>query len=57
MEKVPERIAAALRLPEDVTGGVDVVIPGHGAIGGADQVPARIAQDRAYVQAPRVGDT
>ena len=56
VEKVPERIAAALRLLEDVTGGVDVVIPGHGAIGAADQVSARIAQDRAYVQALRDGD-
>ena len=52
-----EDYLSALRLLEDVTGDVDVVIPGHGAIGGADQVPARIAQDRAYVQAPRVGDT
>jgi glyoxylase-like metal-dependent hydrolase (beta-lactamase superfamily II) len=46
---------AALRLLEDVAGDVDVVIPGHGAIGGADQVPARIAQDRAYVYALRDG--
>ena len=51
-----EDYLSALRLLEDVAGGVDVVIPGHGAIGGADQVPARIAQDRAYVQALRDGD-
>jgi hypothetical protein len=36
-----------------VAGDVDVVIPGHGWIGGADQVCDRIAQDRAYVQALR----
>jgi glyoxylase-like metal-dependent hydrolase (beta-lactamase superfamily II) len=34
----------------------DVVIPGHGSIGGADQVPARIEQDRAYLHALRDGD-
>jgi glyoxylase-like metal-dependent hydrolase (beta-lactamase superfamily II) len=48
-----EDYLAALRLLEDVAGDVDVVIPGHGAIGGADQVPGRIAQDRAYVHALR----
>ena len=56
----------ALRLLEGVAGDVHVVIPGHGSIGGADQVLARIDQDRAYVQAlgdrhafsdPRVGPT
>ncbi len=46
-----EDYLAALRLLEDVAGGADVVIPGHGSIGGADQVHARIGQDRAYVQA------
>jgi glyoxylase-like metal-dependent hydrolase (beta-lactamase superfamily II) len=48
-----EDYLAALRLLEDVAGDVDVVIPGHGAIGGADQVPERIAHDRAYVHALR----
>ena len=48
-----EDYLAALRLLESVAGDVDVVIPGHGSIGGADQVPARIAQDRAYVHALR----
>ena len=51
-----EDYLAALRLLEGVTGDVDVVIPGHGAIGGADQVPARIDQDRAYVHALRDAD-
>jgi glyoxylase-like metal-dependent hydrolase (beta-lactamase superfamily II) len=50
-----EDYLAALRLLEDVAGDVDVVIPGHGSTGGADQVRARIAQDRAYVQDLRDG--
>ena len=44
---------AALRLLEDVAGDVDVLVPGHGSVAGADQVQARIDQDRAYVQALR----
>jgi glyoxylase-like metal-dependent hydrolase (beta-lactamase superfamily II) len=59
-----EDYLAALRLLEGVAGDVDVLVPGHGSIGGADQVRARINQDRAYVHAlhdagvptdPRVG--
>jgi hypothetical protein len=38
-----------------VAGDVDVVIPGHGSVGDADQVRARIDLDRAYVQALRNG--
>ena len=48
-----ENFLAALRLLGGVAGDVDVVIPGHGSIGGADQVHARIDQDRAYVHALR----
>jgi glyoxylase-like metal-dependent hydrolase (beta-lactamase superfamily II) len=48
-----EDYLAALRLLEGVAGDVDVLIPGHGSIGGADQVHARIGQDRAYVHALR----
>jgi glyoxylase-like metal-dependent hydrolase (beta-lactamase superfamily II) len=48
-----EEYLAALRLLEGVAGDVDVVIPGHGSVGGADQVNARIDQDRAYVHALR----
>ena len=51
-----EDYLAALRLLEGVADDVDVVIPGHGSVGGADQVRARIDQDRAYVQALRDGD-
>ena len=59
-----EDYLAALRLIEGAAGDVDVLVSGHGSIGGADQVHARIDQDRAYVHAlhdahvpsdPRVG--
>jgi glyoxylase-like metal-dependent hydrolase (beta-lactamase superfamily II) len=59
-----EDYLAALRLLEGAAGDVDVLVPGHGSIGGADQVRARIDQDRAYVHAlcdarvpsdPRIG--
>jgi glyoxylase-like metal-dependent hydrolase (beta-lactamase superfamily II) len=48
-----EDYLAALRLLEGAADDVDVVIPGHGSIGGSDQVHARIEQDRAYVHALR----
>jgi glyoxylase-like metal-dependent hydrolase (beta-lactamase superfamily II) len=48
-----EDYLAALRLLQGVAGDVDVLVPGHGSIGGADQVHARIDQDRAYVHALR----
>jgi len=52
---------AALRLLEDAAGDVDVVIPGHGSVGGAegggaDQLRERIEQDRRYVLALREGN-
>jgi glyoxylase-like metal-dependent hydrolase (beta-lactamase superfamily II) len=50
-----ENYFAALRLFEGVAGDVEVVIPGHGSVGGAGQVYARIAQDRAYLDALREG--
>ena len=43
----------ALRLLEDAAGDVEVLVPGHGSVGGADQARARIDQDRAYVRALR----
>ena len=46
-----EGYLAALRLLEGVAGDVDVLVPGHGSTGGADQLHARIDQDRAYVHA------
>jgi glyoxylase-like metal-dependent hydrolase (beta-lactamase superfamily II) len=50
-----ESYLAGLRLLEDVAGDVGVLIPGHGSVGGADQVRARIERDRAYVHALREG--
>jgi glyoxylase-like metal-dependent hydrolase (beta-lactamase superfamily II) len=48
-----EDYLAALRLLEGVAGDLDVVVPGHGSSGGADQIDARIEQDRAYLHALR----
>ncbi len=51
-----EDYLTALRLFESVAGSVTAVIPGHGSVGVADQVRARIEQDRTYVQTLRDGD-
>ena len=48
-----EDYLAALRLLEGAAGDADVLVPGHGSIGEADQARARIDQDRAYVHALR----
>jgi glyoxylase-like metal-dependent hydrolase (beta-lactamase superfamily II) len=48
-----EDYLAGLTLLEGVADAVDVVVPGHGSVGAADQVRARIEQDRAYVHALR----
>jgi glyoxylase-like metal-dependent hydrolase (beta-lactamase superfamily II) len=50
-----EDYLAALRLFESVADDVGAVIPGHGSVGGAEQLRARIKQDRAYVQDLRDG--
>jgi glyoxylase-like metal-dependent hydrolase (beta-lactamase superfamily II) len=50
-----EDYLAALRLFESVADDVDAVIPGHGSVGGAEQLRPRIKQDRAYVQDLRDG--
>jgi len=50
-----EDYLAALRRLETVAGEVDVLVPGHGSVGGPDQVHERIDQDRAYVHAVRDG--
>ena len=50
-----EDYLAALRLLEGMAGDVGVLVPGHGSIGGADQVYTRIDQDRAYLHALRDG--
>jgi glyoxylase-like metal-dependent hydrolase (beta-lactamase superfamily II) len=48
-----EDYLAALRLLEGTADDVDAVVPGHGSVGGADQMHARIEQDRAYLHALR----
>jgi glyoxylase-like metal-dependent hydrolase (beta-lactamase superfamily II) len=45
-----------LQLLEGVADDIDVLIPGHGSVSRAQQIRARIDQDRAYVQALRDGD-
>jgi glyoxylase-like metal-dependent hydrolase (beta-lactamase superfamily II) len=51
-----EDYLAGLRLLEDVANEIDVFVPGHGTIGGGDQIRARIHLDRAYVHALRDAD-
>jgi glyoxylase-like metal-dependent hydrolase (beta-lactamase superfamily II) len=51
-----EDYLAALRLIEAVADDVGVCVPGHGSVGGADQLRARIDQDRAYLHALRDDD-
>ena len=51
-----EDYLVGLRLLESVADDVDVLIPGHGSVGGADQVRRRIELDRAYVHALRDGN-
>jgi glyoxylase-like metal-dependent hydrolase (beta-lactamase superfamily II) len=48
-----EDYLGGLRLLDGAAGDVDVLVPGHGSVGGADQLRARIDQDRAYVHALR----
>jgi glyoxylase-like metal-dependent hydrolase (beta-lactamase superfamily II) len=42
---------AALRMLEHAANDIDVFVPGHGSVGGTDQLQARIDRDRAYVLA------
>ncbi|MFC7617154.1 MBL fold metallo-hydrolase [Actinokineospora soli] len=62
-DPIGDYLAGLARL-EEVAGEVSAVIPGHGSVGGADEVRARIDLDRAYVHAladgrlpddPRIG--
>lgn len=46
---------AALDLFDEVAGSVDVVAPGHGVVGDASQLRARVDADRAYVTGLRDG--
>jgi glyoxylase-like metal-dependent hydrolase (beta-lactamase superfamily II) len=42
---------------ESLTDGVEVVVPGHGSVGGAQDLRTRLDLDRAYVVALREGTT
>lgn len=46
----------ALGRLDEVAGNVDVVVPGHGAVAEGPEVAARLAADRAYIDALRRGD-
>lgn len=46
----------ALDLLQEAAGQVDVVVPGHGAVAEGPEVAARLAADRAYVDALRRGE-
>ncbi|MBS1886434.1 MAG: MBL fold metallo-hydrolase [Actinobacteria bacterium] len=46
----------ALDLLAEAIGQVDVVVPGHGAVATGPEVAARLAADRAYVDALRRGE-
>ena len=48
-----EDYLVGLRVLEGLADDVEVVVPGHGSVGGAGQVRARIEQDRAYLHALR----
>jgi glyoxylase-like metal-dependent hydrolase (beta-lactamase superfamily II) len=50
-----EDYLVGLGMLEGAADEVDVVIPGHGSVGRAGQVRARIEMDRAYVHALRAG--
>ena len=52
-----EDYLAALNLLETVADTADVIIPGHGTVGGPGQAKVRIERDRAYVTALREGRT
>jgi len=51
-----EEYLDGLRLIEGVADEVDVLVPGHGSVGGAGSVRSRIELDRAYLHALRDGD-
>ena len=48
--------AAALDRLEEAAGHVDVLIPGHGAVAHGPEIAARLAADRAYIDALRRGE-
>jgi len=53
---VRDAVETALDLLEEAVGRADVLVPGHGAVAVGPEVVARLAADRAYVDALRRGD-
>jgi glyoxylase-like metal-dependent hydrolase (beta-lactamase superfamily II) len=54
----PDQVTAyetALNRLAEAAHHVDVLIPGHGAIAKGPEIPARLAADRAYINALRQG--
>ena len=47
---------AALDRLDEAAGNVDVLVPGHGAVAEGPEVAARLAADRAYIDALRRGE-
>jgi len=47
---------AALDRLDEAAGQVDVVVPGHGSVAQGPEVAARVAADRAYIDAVRRGE-
>lgn len=57
--RLPNQVGAyetALERLDQAAGHVDVVIPGHGAVAEGPEVAARLAADRAYIEALRRGE-
>jgi glyoxylase-like metal-dependent hydrolase (beta-lactamase superfamily II) len=55
----PDQLGAyetALDRLDEAAGHVDVVVPGHGAVAHGPEVAARLAADRAYIDALRQGE-
>jgi glyoxylase-like metal-dependent hydrolase (beta-lactamase superfamily II) len=55
----PDQVGAyetALDRLGEATREVDVVVPGHGAVGKGPEVAARVSADRAYIDALRRGE-
>jgi glyoxylase-like metal-dependent hydrolase (beta-lactamase superfamily II) len=55
----PDQVGAyetAIDRLEEAAGQVDVLVPGHGAVAEGPEVAARLAADRAYIDALRRGE-
>jgi glyoxylase-like metal-dependent hydrolase (beta-lactamase superfamily II) len=52
----PAAYEAALDRLGEVAGQVDVMVPGHGAVAEGPEIAARVAADRAYIEALRRGE-